>query len=56
MTITQDDDNTLLGVVSSGEVLAVLNNVQATALDESSFVMVADVSNINQATQILSGV
>lgn len=56
LTITQDGDNTLLGVVSSGEVLAVLNNVQATALDKSSFVMVADVSNINQATQILSGV
>ena len=53
LTLTQDGRDTLLGVASSSEVLAVLNNVQASALDESSFVVVSDVSNIEEALQLV---
>ena len=53
LTLTQDGANTLLGVGSSGEVLAVLNNVQASALDESSFVIVPDVSNSEEALVLI---
>ncbi|MEM8504153.1 MAG: histidine phosphatase family protein [Cyanobacteria bacterium P01_D01_bin.1] len=53
LTITQDGNNTLLGVVSSGEVLAILNNVQASALDSSSFETVADVSNPEEALALI---
>ncbi|MDB9529335.1 Ig-like domain-containing protein [Oscillatoria sp. CS-180] len=53
LTITQDGANTLLGVASSGEVLAILNDVQASALDESSFAIVPDVSNPEEALQII---
>ncbi|MEO0987327.1 MAG: calcium-binding protein, partial [Cyanobacteria bacterium J06639_14] len=49
LTLIQDGNDTLLGVASSGETLAVLNDVQASALDESSFVVVPDVSNIDEA-------
>ncbi|MEL7520273.1 MAG: alkaline phosphatase, partial [Cyanobacteria bacterium J06553_1] len=45
LTLTQDGVNTSLGVTSSGKVLAVLQNVQATDLAESSFVSVSDIAN-----------
>ncbi|MEL7313418.1 MAG: hypothetical protein AAFN08_00505, partial [Cyanobacteria bacterium J06559_3] len=53
VTLTQDGVNTLLGVADSEEILAVLNNVQASALDESSFVVVLDVSNPDEALAII---
>ncbi|MEM8504358.1 MAG: calcium-binding protein, partial [Cyanobacteria bacterium P01_D01_bin.1] len=53
LTITQDGSNTLLGVASSGETLAILNGVQASALTESSFETVADVSTIEEAIALI---
>ncbi|MEO1396049.1 MAG: pre-peptidase C-terminal domain-containing protein [Cyanobacteria bacterium J06634_5] len=53
LTITQDGSNTLLGVTSSGETLAVLNDVQASSLTESSFTVVADVSNPEEAMALI---
>ncbi|MEM9090302.1 MAG: TIGR03118 family protein [Cyanobacteria bacterium P01_F01_bin.53] len=53
LTLTQDGANTLLGVGSSGEVLAVLNNIQALSLGESDFVTVPDVSNPAEALAII---
>ncbi|MEL6353805.1 MAG: hypothetical protein AAFR58_18925, partial [Cyanobacteria bacterium J06627_28] len=53
LTLTQDGANTLLGVAESGEVLAVLNNVQASALDSTSFEIVPDVSNPEEALALL---
>ncbi|MEL6489604.1 MAG: calcium-binding protein [Cyanobacteria bacterium J06634_6] len=53
LTLTQDGANTLLGVTSSGETLAILNNVQASALTESSFAVVADVSNPEEALALI---
>ena len=53
LTLTQDGANTLLGVASSGEVLAVLNNVQASALDESGFEIVPDLADPNQALALV---
>ncbi|MEL6139086.1 MAG: hypothetical protein AAFR42_16980, partial [Cyanobacteria bacterium J06628_6] len=50
LTLTQDGANTLLGVGS--ETLAVLNNVMASALSESDFASVADVSNPEEALAI----
>ncbi|NEP19177.1 MAG: calcium-binding protein, partial [Leptolyngbya sp. SIO4C1] len=53
LTITQDRENTLLGVASTGETLAILNNVQASALGESSFAVVPDVSNPEEALALV---
>ncbi|MEM8613665.1 MAG: pre-peptidase C-terminal domain-containing protein [Cyanobacteria bacterium P01_H01_bin.105] len=53
LTLTQDGSNTLLGVADSGEVLAVLNNVEASALGTDSFAMVPDVSNPDQALALI---
>ncbi|MEL7315346.1 MAG: pre-peptidase C-terminal domain-containing protein, partial [Cyanobacteria bacterium J06559_3] len=53
LTITQEGNTTLLGVASSGETLAVLNGVQASALTESSFEVVADVSNPEEAMALI---
>ncbi|MEO1396053.1 MAG: DVUA0089 family protein [Cyanobacteria bacterium J06634_5] len=53
LTLTQDGNNTLLGVASTSETLAILNNVQASALSESSFETVADVSNVEEALAIV---
>ncbi|MEO0519148.1 MAG: hypothetical protein AAF171_17805, partial [Cyanobacteria bacterium P01_A01_bin.116] len=53
LTLTQDGENTLLGVASSGETLAILNNVQASALGENSFATVADVSNVEEALALV---
>ena len=49
LTLSQDGGNTLLTVTSTDEVLAVLNNVDASALGEDSFVSVPDVSNLEEA-------
>ncbi len=46
LTLTQDGNNTLLGVTSSGETIAVLNGLQASSLTENSFAVVADVSDL----------
>ncbi|MEM7061650.1 MAG: pre-peptidase C-terminal domain-containing protein [Cyanobacteria bacterium P01_B01_bin.77] len=53
LTLTQDGSNTLLGVADSGEVLAVLNNVEASALSADSFTVVPDVSNPDQALALI---
>ncbi|MEO0644552.1 MAG: calcium-binding protein [Cyanobacteria bacterium J06650_10] len=53
LTITQDGNNTLLGVTDSNEVLAIVQNVQASALIESSFEIVADVSNPEEALMLI---
>ncbi|MEO0644550.1 MAG: serine hydrolase [Cyanobacteria bacterium J06650_10] len=53
LTITQDGSNTLLGVADSDEVLAIMQNVQASALTESSFEIVADVSNSEEALALI---
>jgi len=53
ITLTQDGSDTLMGVASTGEILAVLNNVQASALSEDSFAIVPDVSNPEEALQII---
>ncbi|MEM9091466.1 MAG: TIGR03118 family protein [Cyanobacteria bacterium P01_F01_bin.53] len=53
LTLTQDGDNTLLGVANSGEVIAVLNNVQASGMTESSFEVVPDVSNLDGALALV---
>ncbi|MEL7355538.1 MAG: DVUA0089 family protein [Cyanobacteria bacterium J06560_6] len=53
LTLTQEGSNTLLGVASSGETLAILNGVQASALTESSFEVVADVSNPEEALALI---
>ena len=54
LTLTQDGGNTLLTVTNSGEMLAVLNGVDAAALDESSFAIVPDVSNPEEALALIS--
>ncbi|MEO1743095.1 MAG: DVUA0089 family protein, partial [Cyanobacteria bacterium J06629_9] len=51
LTLTQDGANTLLGVGS--ETLAVLNNVMASALSESDFTSVPDVSNPEEALALV---
>ncbi|MEO1635099.1 MAG: hypothetical protein AAFS04_08460 [Cyanobacteria bacterium J06631_9] len=43
----------MLGVASSGETIAVLNNVQASVLGEDSFMVVPDVSNPDEAQNLL---
>ncbi|MEM1281471.1 MAG: calcium-binding protein, partial [Cyanobacteria bacterium P01_H01_bin.152] len=53
LTLTQDGAHTLLGVADSSEVLAVLNNVQASSLTESSFAVVPDVSNPEEVLAII---
>ena len=53
LTITQDGNNALLGVTSSGETIAVLNGVQSSALGEDSFAVVPDVSNPDEAQNLL---
>ncbi|MEL6555703.1 MAG: pre-peptidase C-terminal domain-containing protein, partial [Cyanobacteria bacterium J06621_11] len=53
LTFTQEGGNTRLGVTSTGETLAILNNVQASVLDVNSFETVADVSNVEEALTII---
>ena len=44
LTIVQNGSATVLGVASTGETLAVLNDVQAASLTASSFEVFADVA------------
>lgn len=53
LSFIQDGTNTLLGVGSTGETLAVLNNVVASALSESDFVGILDVSNPEEARALV---
>ena len=53
LTITQDGENTLLGVSETGEILAVLNGVEASSLTEDSFDIVPDVSNPDEALALI---
>ena len=55
LTLNQDGSNTRLTVTDSGEVLAVLNNVNASTLDESSFTLVPDVSDPEAALALING-
>lgn len=53
LTITHEGSNTLLGVTSSGETLAILQGVQASSLSESSFEIVPDMTNPEEALAML---
>ena len=53
ITITQSGSRTLLGVASTGEVLAALKGVDASSLSESSFEIVPNVATIEEAMVIL---
>lgn len=53
LTITQQATNTVLGVASTDETLAVLNRTQASSLMESSFTTVPDVSNLEEAMALI---
>jgi hypothetical protein len=55
LTIVQDSSNTLLEVTATGEVLAVLNGVDAADISADSFVVVPDVSNPEEALALLNG-
>jgi Ca2+-binding RTX toxin-like protein len=54
LTITQEGSNTVLGVTSTGEQLAVLNGIQASTLSESSFEAVADITDPTQALAVMT--
>ena len=53
LTITQDGSMAVLGVASTGEAIAMLQGVQAASLTESSFEVVADVSNLEDAMALI---
>ena len=53
LSLSQDGGDTLLGVTDTGETLAILQNVQASALGEASFVVVPDVSNPSEALALI---
>ncbi|MEL6765248.1 MAG: histidine phosphatase family protein [Cyanobacteria bacterium J06607_6] len=53
ITITQSGSRTLLGVASTGEVLAALKGVDASSLGESSFEIVPNVATVEDAMAIL---
>ena len=53
ITVTQSGSRTLLGVASSGEVLAALKGVDASSLTESSFEIVPNVATVEDAMAIL---
>ena len=53
LTITQRGSRTLLGVASSGETLAILQNVDASSLSESSCEIVPNVATVEDALTIL---
>ncbi|MEO1396045.1 MAG: amidase family protein [Cyanobacteria bacterium J06634_5] len=53
LTMTQDGRNATLSVTGSSEVIAILQNVQASALTGDSFEVVADVSNPEEALAII---
>jgi len=53
LNLMQKNNDTEVAVAGTGEVLAVLNGVEASALDESSFVIVPDVSNPEEALALI---
>ena len=53
ITLTQSGSRTLLGVASTGEVLAALKGVDASSLGESSFEIVPNVATVEDAMAIL---
>ncbi|MEO1131984.1 MAG: hypothetical protein AAFX40_04675, partial [Cyanobacteria bacterium J06639_1] len=53
LTFTQSGSDALLGVASSGEVLSILTGVDASALDEASFVSLPDISNPDDVSTLL---
>ncbi|MEO0770411.1 MAG: hypothetical protein AAFY72_13455, partial [Cyanobacteria bacterium J06649_4] len=53
LTITQKGGSTVLGVASSGESLAILSGVQASTLGESSFMVVDNVTSVEDALQLI---
>ena len=53
ITITQSGTRTLLGVASTGEVLAALKGVDASSLSESNFEIVPNVATVEEAMAIL---
>ena len=53
ITITQSGSRALLGVASTGEVLAALKGVDASSLSESSFEIVPNVATVEDALTIL---
>ncbi|MEM8504154.1 MAG: hypothetical protein AAF716_13495 [Cyanobacteria bacterium P01_D01_bin.1] len=53
LTITQDSGMAVLGVASTGETIAMLQNVQASSLTENSFVTVPDISNPEEAVTLI---
>ena len=53
LSLTQNGSDTLLGVTSTSETLAVLTGVMATDLSESSFMIVPDVSNPEEAIALV---
>ena len=53
ITITQSGSRTLLGVASTGEVLAALKGVDASSIGESSFEIVPNVATVEDALTIL---
>ena len=53
LTITQQGGSTILGIADSGESLAILRSVQASALDTNSFVTVDNVTTVEDALQLI---
>ena len=53
LTLTQDGSSTAIGIANSGETIVVLQNIQASSLSESSFEVVADVSNLEEAMALI---
>ncbi|MEO1621449.1 MAG: hypothetical protein AAFU53_10525, partial [Cyanobacteria bacterium J06632_3] len=53
ITITQSGTRTVLGVASTGEVLAALKGVDASSLTENSFEIVPNVATVEEAMMIL---
>jgi len=53
LILTQDGSAAVLGVASTGESIAILQGIQATDLTKSSFEVVADVSNVEEALTII---
>ncbi|MGB3298042.1 MAG: serine hydrolase [Phormidesmis sp.] len=53
LSFVQSGRHILLGVARTSETLAVINNAQAADLDESSFSVVADVSNLEDALMLI---
>ena len=53
LTITQKANYTVLGVADTGETLAIIGKTQASSITESSFMVVPDVSNPDEALALI---